>query len=331
MWWQRTAMSYKGHMLQPLGVPPEAESLYRVLLRNPRQTAAELATLVGRSPRAVRSSTGALESLGLVSRLPGRPARLVATPPDTAVEVLVARRETEVAAIRRAAAALASELPVEHRQEDQLRIVFGKEAVAAQFLALQQAAVTELRVLDRPPYAQDPQQPNPAEDTLLSRGVRVRGIYAPEALEVPGALALLHEAVANGEEARIYADVPLKLAVADRTTAILPFTGQTSGMIDSALVVYAPTLLDALVKLFDLLWQVSEPVLPPTGDGTDDRLLSLLAAGLKDEAIGRQLGVSLRTVHRRVSELSAALGARTRFQAGVLAERRGLVPGGPTG
>jgi hypothetical protein len=39
----------------------------------------------------------------LVSRLPGRPARLVATPPGTAVEVLVARQETEIASIRRAA------------------------------------------------------------------------------------------------------------------------------------------------------------------------------------------------------------------------------------
>jgi len=157
---------------------------------------------------------------------------------------------------------------------------------------------------------------------LLARGVRVRGVYAPEALEIPGALALLREAVANGEEARVYVDVPLKLAIADRTVAILPFTSTTSTMIDSALVVYAPTLLDALVKLFDLLWQVAEPVLPQA-ETPDERLLSLLAAGLKDEAIARQLGISLRTVHRRTSDLSTALGARTRFQAGVLAERKG--------
>jgi sugar-specific transcriptional regulator TrmB len=319
-------MTYKGRMLQPLGVSSDAESVYRILLRNPRSTVAELTTLSGRSARWTRSSVSTLESLGLVSRLPGRPVRLVATPPDTAVEVLVARRETEIADIRRAATALAAELPVEekHRPEDQLRIVFGKEAVAAQFLQLQQAATADLRVLDRPPYAQDPAEPNPAEQTVLARGVRVRGVYAPEALEVPGALALMREAVANGEEARVYVDVPLKLAIADRTVAILPFTSKTSVMIDSALVVYAPTLLDALVKLFDLLWQVAEPVLPQA-ETSDDRLMSLLAAGLKDEAIARQLGVSLRTVHRRTSELSTALGARTRFQAGVLAERRGLL------
>jgi hypothetical protein len=318
-------MTYKGRMLQPLGVSSDAESVYRILLRNPRSTVGELASLAGRSLRWTRVSASTLEALGLVSRLPGRPARLVATPPDMAVEVLVARQETEIAAIRRAATALAADLPVEHhRPEDQLHIVVGKEAVAAQFMQLQQAATGELRVLDRPPYAQDPAQPNPGESTLLARGVRVRGIYAPEALEVPGALELLRAAVAGGEEARVYVDVPLKLAIADESVAILPFTAKTSVMIDSALVVYAPTLLDALGKLFDLLWQVAEPILPASED-TDDRLLSLLAAGLKDEAIARQLGVSLRTVHRRTSELSLSLGARTRFQAGVLAERQGLL------
>ena len=50
-------------------------------------------------------------------------------------------------------------------------------------------------------------------------------------------------------------------------------------------------------------------------------------AGLKDEAAARQLGVSLRTVHRRTSVLMAELDARTRFQAGLLAARRGWLPG----
>jgi DNA-binding NarL/FixJ family response regulator len=52
----------------------------------------------------------------------------------------------------------------------------------------------------------------------------------------------------------------------------------------------------------------------------------LLAAGLKDEAIARQLGVSLRTIHRRTGDLLDRLGARTRFQAGMQAARQGLFP-----
>ena len=231
---------------------------------------------------------------------------------------------------------LLADLPVagRHSPDEQLEIVFGREAVATRFLQLQQGARDELVVLDRPPYAQDPQQPNPGEDDLLARGVRLRAIYAPEAFEVPGALDLVEAAIAAGEDARTCPDVPLKLAIADRSAAILPFVDGGQDSADSALVVYASTLLDALVRLFDLLWATAVPIRSrrpcpltsrPSRRSADRRLVALLAAGLKDEAIARQLGVSLRTVHRRTSELMAGLDARTRFQAGMQASRRKLL------
>ena len=52
-------------------------------------------------------------------------------------------------------------------------------------------------------------------------------------------------------------------------------------------------------------------------------LLRQLAAGAKDEQIARTLGVSLRTVRRRIADLMTELGADSRFQAGVEAARRG--------
>ncbi len=52
-------------------------------------------------------------------------------------------------------------------------------------------------------------------------------------------------------------------------------------------------------------------------------LLSYLAAGLKDEAIARQLACSRRTLRRRVDGLLDKLGASSRFQAGALAAQRG--------
>jgi DNA-binding NarL/FixJ family response regulator len=51
-------------------------------------------------------------------------------------------------------------------------------------------------------------------------------------------------------------------------------------------------------------------------------LLQELAAGAKDEQIARTLGLSLRTVRRRVADL-IELGVDNRFQAGVEAVRRG--------
>jgi sugar-specific transcriptional regulator TrmB/DNA-binding CsgD family transcriptional regulator len=321
-------------LLTALGIPPDDEAVYRLLLRQPAATVGDLAARAGRGTRSLRQSVQRLTDLGLVSQLAGRPARLVAVRPDAAVEALIARRQQELAVARSAAQLLLAEMPADrlHRPEEELEIVFGRQAVATRFLQLQQTAQRELLVLDRPPYAQDPQQPNPGEDDMLARGVRVRGIYAPEALEIPGALDLLRAAVEAGEEARTCDEVPIKLAVADRAMAILPFTGEQASMVDSALVVYASTLLDALVRLFELLWRASVPILPEAHtDDPDEDLLTLLSAGLKDEAIARQLGVSLRTVHRRTSQLLDRVGARTRFQAGLRAAHLGLLPPPPDG
>ena len=61
--------------------------------------------------------------------------------------------------------------------------------------------------------------------------------------------------------------------------------------------------------------------------GASDRrlLLDQLARGAKDEQIARTLGLSLRTVRRRVAELLDDLEASSRFQAGVEAVRRGWI------
>jgi DNA-binding NarL/FixJ family response regulator len=47
----------------------------------------------------------------------------------------------------------------------------------------------------------------------------------------------------------------------------------------------------------------------------------LMATGVKDVAIARELGLSLRTIRSEISALIAGLGARSRFQAGYLMVR----------
>ncbi|MFI0486206.1 helix-turn-helix domain-containing protein [Actinomadura sp. 9N215] len=313
-------------MLEAFGVREADEEIYRLLLRHPPLTRDELAARTGRTVSDLGPVLARLEELGLVEPLPGRPVRLAAARPDAAVEMLATRWQERVTSARATARALLAELPVDarHRPEDQVEILFGRDAVAARFDRLQRAARHELLVLDRPPYAQEPAEPNGPELEMLARGVRVRGLYAPEALEVPGAFETFRQTAAAGEEARVHVDVPLKLAIADRTTAILPFSGDERETVDSAFVIHAGNLLDALVRLFELLWDGAIPVQGhelPDDAGLDRQLLTLLAAGLKDEAAARRLGVSVRTLNRRVSELMQRLGARTRFQAGLQAAR----------
>ncbi|WP_314103496.1 helix-turn-helix transcriptional regulator, partial [uncultured Frigoribacterium sp.] len=61
----------------------------------------------------------------------------------------------------------------------------------------------------------------------------------------------------------------------------------------------------------------------PTVDERD--LLAFVAAGATDDVIARQLGISPRTLRRRLHDLFDELGASNRFHAGVEAARRGWV------
>ncbi|GAA3924602.1 helix-turn-helix domain-containing protein [Actinoplanes auranticolor] len=59
-------------------------------------------------------------------------------------------------------------------------------------------------------------------------------------------------------------------------------------------------------------------------DGRERELLKLLAAGMTDESAAVRLGISARSVRRMMSGVMDRLGARSRFQAGILL--RDLLP-----
>ena len=56
-------------------------------------------------------------------------------------------------------------------------------------------------------------------------------------------------------------------------------------------------------------------------DPEEERLVRLLAAGFGNDAIQRAMGLSASTVQRRVRELMERLGAKTRFQTGLMLGR----------
>jgi DNA-binding NarL/FixJ family response regulator len=69
---------------------------------------------------------------------------------------------------------------------------------------------------------------------------------------------------------------------------------------------------------------VGEPVsVIDEPSAVDRKLLGLLATGATDATIAKQLGLSDRTVHRRIHALITRLGVSTRLQAGYEACRRG--------
>lgn len=319
-------------MLESVGVETEDEEVYRELLRTPECTVRELAVGTGRVESSVRRSVARLEDLGLLSRTAHRPARLMPARPDVAVEVLVTRRRAELDQAQAAARSLVAEMqsPAQYRPENLVEIVVGQQAIAARFAQLLSRTENELLVLDRPPYAAEYTESDAQVRGLLRDHVEVRGIYSPDSLAMPDAVEEAYSASRAGEKSRVHPRLPIKLAVSDRSVALLPLA--TDQMRGSALVVRESALVEALVQLFQLLWEQALPLVPePVDDGetaeVDRRLLTMLASGLKDDAIARQLDVSSRTIGRRVAELMELLGARTRFEAGVHAQRQHLLGG----
>lgn len=327
-----------GRLLEAVGITEAEESLYRYLLERPGGRVSELARSLGLPAKQIRSTLGALEARGLVSRTTGREARVVAAPPSTAIEALILNRQEQLERARLAAGELdnifRSYRPKTPSPLDVVEVVVGKEAVDQRFEQLIRIAEEQLLVLDRPPYAGDPAGDNTLGMELLARGVRARTLYDNDALSVPGRMNQLRAFAESGEEARTLPELPMKLFIADQALAFIPLSLDEPGM-EGALLVQPSPVLEALLILFEALWERAVPVDFSSGqsasaDGApeslseeDGEVFSLLLAGLKDQAIARQLGVAPRTVLRRVSNLMQVLHAQTRFQAGWLAARRG--------
>ncbi|WP_035842226.1 LuxR C-terminal-related transcriptional regulator [Kitasatospora azatica] len=311
-----------------LGLAPDQERLYLQLLTTAGQTAAQLSLATGVGADRTAAALGLLADLGLVERPPPDGFLWTAAAPDVALEELLLRRELE---LRRTRGRINELLRTYRRSRidtvagELVEIVSGRDSIAELWRSLQLGAREELRVLDKPPYIRraDPE----CELAALGRGVRMRVVYESRVLCEPERLAEIQLFTGAGEQARVLPELPLKLALVDDRWALLPVSSGTE--LQSVLLVRPSSLLDALAGLFELYWTRAMLMGPPdSAELPQDRhrqLLALLAAGLTDESIARQMSVSTRTVQRWVRELMDRFGARTRFQAGIQAARADLL------
>lgn len=328
-----------GHRpLASVGVDQVAERIYRHLLDRPTSTLSDVATNLALPVSRVRRAIAALESMGLVSAAPTRPRCYTAASPQVALEALVHHQLEQLSAVRAAAEQLQERFhaTVGARAFEAVELLTGPEAIGQHFTQMEQTAQREIAVLDRPPYFLPAVLNQRVEAHALRRGIPVRGVYAHQSLELPGRLEQIRTSARVGEQARLIAELPLKVALVD-DSALVPLLAHPGD--ERALVIHRSALVDGLYLLFELLWKQATPLAladpaatePAAGaagagdDALDYEIASLLASGLPDKVIARQLGVSLRTVARRVGALMDQLGAQTRFQAGVRAASLGLL------
>lgn len=326
-------------MLDVLGVGRNAEHLYRLLLSNPELDLAGLVAISGMSESDVREALDTLADLALVRPSRQSPHRWWPVAPQRAIQVLLRKKEEAIAQLRHdveagqaALADLSSEfagLPDARERIDAERVV-GIDAVHSQMEQIAHTAASHcMSIVPGGPVSADAlKAARELDGELLDRGVVQQVLYQDAVRADRMTMEYGRWMLERGAEIRTAATLPPRMVIVDRGVAMLPLDIEDLGA--GAIVVRSSGIVSALVFLFESVWAKATPLdanpprHPSTGLTRPDReLLQMLATGMTDEAAAKRLGVSLRTVRRRMNGLMGILGANSRFEAGIKAQERG--------
>lgn len=318
-------------MLEILGLAPDEYDLYRVLVESASATPSELATTLDSDVGDVIAFLESLEQRGLVGRhVSGDDEHFTASPPSVAIGSLIVERQRW---LRRAEIELErlNELyrkaGDERTASDLVDLVPGRQAGMQRVAQLLRAARREVRLTVRTTKLTTAEYDFAEERRGVERGVRFRILAERGVLDRPNMLTEFHDG--QGIDVRLAPSLPSRLLIVDSEVAMVPVMASPDDLSGGALIVHRSGILDSLIALFEGLWSHGTPLLesaPSSPDGleeTDARILRLLNAGLTDHKVSNQLGLSARTVQRRMSRLMERAGVETRLQLGVAAKERG--------
>lgn len=319
-------------VLDALGLDEAHTAVYRCVLQQPSASPAEIGSVMSMSVPRVRAIVAELEGLGLLARQAASSDRFVASPPSISIRPLLLERERGLSRAHQALVEL-SDLYRRSAQQrsvaDVVDVVLGDDAVRQRVAQLQAASVSQVRVLVLHEVALVSGEENIEEDRALARGVRYRVIVESAVLERPGFLPAAREMAQIGEEIRVLPTLPTRMFIADDQMALVPMRSQGEDQ-GGALLIHPSGLLDLVTSIFEEYWRTATAFLPVAAPLTVDEeidrdLLRLLLLGVTDAAAASQLGISLRTVQRRVADLMETAGVTTRMQLGAEAVRRAWV------
>ena len=313
-----------------LGLTSAQERLYRQVLAATGTPVLQLAEGLLRTSEQLLEELGPLVQTGVVS-VDGEGRMVVVPPPEAMALVLAqhARSMLECSQQLQSMSRLLPELrgngpvaPSDEAAPLDGEVLSGGDV--PQLLADWISQTTGELLFMRPDQWRMPSESQMAiaVASAIQDGRSARAIYPARALrEAP---AVLVGRASIGERIRVVPEVPTRLAViGDRV--LLPDPPGLAN--ERRLALRQPGLVELVVSYFEAMWDraVAVPALEH-GEATPDLnelLLRQLAQGAKDEQIARTLGVSLRTVRRRIAAIMTELGVDSRFQAGVEAVRRG--------
>jgi len=316
--------------LGALGIDESSERVYRFILRNPGCTLLHLCDRLGVPTETARLDLAPLVERRLVRRTAGD--AFSADVPEVALGRLLSREARRLSGLEEALSTAEAQIQVyaaEHLvgQRPDRQPVSVDHIALADFadlmVTLVESGSGELLFL-RPDqwYLPTGKRMDVAVTKAMAAGRRSRVIYPAQILETSS--DSVRGRIRAGERVKVVPRVATRMAVFGSEAAILPKQwGENSG---ARLLIREPAIVACCIAYFDELWShaVMVSVWHEDADGGPQQaLIEMLASGAKDEQIARALGVSLRTVRRRVAFLLADLGVDSRFQAGMESVRRG--------
>jgi sugar-specific transcriptional regulator TrmB len=342
-------------VLNFVGLDEESEEVYRLLVGLGSASVTDLVGKLGLPAQVLGRALSTLERLGLVAQSSASPlhpasATYVAAPPAVALGAALSQRRHELSQAEQAVEVLAKEYrrnAVGLAANDLIEVVVGADAVRHRFEQLQLGAEHEVLALVTDAPVAVTGQENLAEPVAVARGVTYRVVIERGILDQPDGVEHLAAALDREEQIRIAQRVPTKLIVADRSLAMLPLRPLAAPGEPSALMIRAGGPVEAMVGLFQSVWEQALPmrlsrtdgsdltdqgdpavVVVESGEQPDDvdlQILSMLLVGMTDVSVAKQLELGLRTVQRRVKRLMDLAEVTTRMQLGWHAYERGWV------
>jgi DNA-binding CsgD family transcriptional regulator len=320
-----------------------ANRLYRLIRQHPDWTDEQLGQALTASSDALDKARDELGRLGLLHQ--GSGGRWTVVEPMRAVGALLTDQARAVGDWASSADRLAADLdamigllPALRAAVDDaaMNIVLEGDGAAREFLAELSGTVQEELLSVHPGGALPSaaiEAALPQDLAVLERGIEVRTVYLTSAIRSLPTLTYLQRLAEAGAQVRIRETLPFRMVLADGATAVcsMRWAEGRSG----AVVVRGVAFLHLLRRVFDYCWSEAAPLHTVVGrepqyddlplDDEQRLMLRLLADGLTDQAIARQLGIAPRTFTRKLRQLFEQLGIESRFQAGVEAARRDLV------
>lgn len=320
----------------------EAVALYKYTIAQPDWTPATACQDTGLDAEQLSDALEVLASLRLVRPSVDPSRSWDAVSPESALAELLADEEAELSLrqvqVRKIRGEVSCLIPSYHearrasRGQEWVEIVHDPNAVAQLLVDWSRRAEREVLVahpgggLSEADLAQSFER----DIVVLNRNVPIRVLLQHSVRNHQPTRQYVALVTPPGARFRTVSVVPGTLIVFDRQVAFVrPSAGWPVGRVA---MVRHPALVDFLTTIFEFLWadgkQFSDPDTVTTDEDRDalwQAILDQLAGGAKDDAIAHRLGLSVRTCRRHIAAIMRELDADSRFQAGVLACRRGML------